>query len=217
MLLVRFTRRHMRSMVVGLSLLASLIVLAVGIIRWHNYSVLMTRGEYAAAARPASFIEDPDDPDADLQPFAYKPTVNEKFLDQLVRYARNFVDVSVGSRAYAAYDNAYVQYDLNRFPESLRAFQVAYVHCCDGSGAVRPEYVELASDIKLLIGNCHQHMHKKPEAIAAYEEALKLNDGNRPAIFEMEKLKVKEAGGGGGGKEGGDKPAGGNPNSRRKI
>ena len=186
----------------------------------------MWRGDYREAMRSATLQTAPEEEEEILPPGLAGPP------DEMEPWVRRYwqtTDFVVGDRTYAAFNHALGLYKSKdeRWEDALKALQYAYNTTCDEQGNVRPQYKRLASCIKTMAGNAAFKSHPDPDekkqkrklddAIASYEDAIRLDPHNAEARFENERR--KNASGGGGGKDGKEpkKENGGGSSAREKI
>lgn len=228
--ITRFACRQSGRLMLIAGLLASLTVLTGGLIRYHNYSVRMWRGDYIDALKNAAVQEAPENMEVVLPPELMVPPDD---IEMAVKWSWKATDFVVGDRTYAAFDHAkrlYEQADgeegTDDWISAMKAAQFAYSTCCDSNGKVKPVYRELASKIKTLAANAAFRSHpeadtkkqeaKEKEAIANYEEAIRLDPSNAEARYENERRKDSGGKGGGGGDGSNPQPSG-SPSARKKI
>ena len=87
-----------------------------------------------------------------------------------------------------------------------KAMLKVYAACCDESGQVLASRKQLAARSQLYIGNSYFNLGKTEEAVQAYEEGLRLVQGELYTIYNLEKLQDAQKSGGSSGSNNQPKP-----------
>jgi hypothetical protein len=224
MRIVYFARRQLGRLMLLAGFLAAALLLTVGLLRFHSYDIHMWRGDYKLALKCMAIQEAPEDMESPLPPGLFSPPDD---MEAAVKWYWRVTDSVVGDRTYAAFNHARRLYKDpdGRWEDALKALRLAYMMCCGRDGKVKPEYADLASTIKVMCGNAAYKSHperteekqkkKLDEAVADYEEAIRLSPKNDEARYENERRKQNSGGGGGKGNNE-PKPAS-SPNSNKKL
>jgi len=99
----------------------------------------------------------------------------------------------------AQYNYALSCYRDHDYDTCRKVMTQVYAGCVDRSGAVRESQRELAARAQFYIGNSQFNLGKNDDAVAAYEQSLRLVPGDLYTIYNLEKLQDSQKSGGEGG------------------
>ncbi|MBX9689547.1 MAG: tetratricopeptide repeat protein [Candidatus Obscuribacterales bacterium] len=106
----------------------------------------------------------------------------------------------------AIYNQGLSEYEQHDYDTSAKLMLKVYAACCDANGQVLESKRKLAALAQSYIGNSYFNLGKNDDAIAAYEESLRLVQGDLITIYNLEKLQdAKKSSGESGGNKG-EKP-----------
>lgn len=194
---IKVTVTHKRRLA-ALLLVASVFSMAVGMVRFVDYTLPMLQEDYQTAAQSKSGLLVGQPSDDALSPLEVKPTISDLIAERMAQTNNEFFDWSCGSRERALFNEGWKRYQDYDFEGARSYFDKAYTALGDSNGVIRPADRELASNIQLLIGNCYANRDKTPQAVSAYEMSLTLNPNNIIATYNLERLQDAQKGGGGG-------------------
>lgn len=196
---------------VGL-LIGSALLLLIGFVRLHQYSVPMLRGDYQKAARGLTDYNFADKDEEPLPEMFEEETWFNQAVVATLRATWQATDTVVGDRRGAKYNHGFELYQNNQYDDAATALTKAYASLTDKDGNVKPLHRQLAADIQFLIGNAYANRKKESDAINAYKLSLKHDPNNIITIYNLERLLSN--GGGKGGNDG-DKPKPANPSNTK--
>lgn len=200
----RIPARYVHKTVAALLLPLFATLTLAGLVRAFVYDVPMLRGDYALARQ--SYVSFRYASDSKVHLPGDKRDIYDSFASG-IKLWYEFVDLACGDRVVPLFNEARRLYRLGDEPPAVqpggkalvrggdyaqtrKALQAAFAACCaPGTGKVRPQYSELASDIQVLIGNTYDHEEKSKESIPFYEAALApgLNPNNLTAVYNIER------------------------------
>ncbi len=196
-----------------LGLLAfSLVVMTVGLVRLHDYDVPMLRQDYKEAARGKTEYDFSDKDEAPQPDLYQKDSFFFRSVVATIHAGQQGVDLTVGDRVTAKFNNALSLYQEHRYEEAVKAFNNAYRAMSDKDGQVKRGYEKIAARTQFMIGNALCNSGKESEAISAYQLSLTYDPNDIVTIYNLERLLSK---GGGSGGDKGDKPKPSNPNKTK--
>lgn len=102
----------------------------------------------------------------------------------------------------ALYNHALSCYRDHDYETCRKVMTQVYALCVDGSGQVRVSQKELAAHAQFYIGNSQFNLGKTDDAVAAYEQSLRIVQGDLYTIYNLEKLQDSQKSSGGGGSKG---------------
>lgn len=112
--------------------------------------------------------------------------------------------VYLGDLSVPHFNRALALYEQNDFQSARKGMEACLAECVGSDGQLKESHRQLAAECQFYIGNAWFNSKKTAEAVAAYEECLKLNPGHLWAKYNLEKLQEsqpqKPQGGGGAGK-----------------
>lgn len=112
--------------------------------------------------------------------------------------------VYLGDTAVPHFNRGLQMYEENDYTPARKAMEACLAECVGSDGQLKESHRKLAAECQFYIGNAWFNSKKTAEAVAAYEECLKLNPGHLTAKYNLEKLQEtqpqKPQGGTGGGK-----------------
>lgn len=112
--------------------------------------------------------------------------------------------VYLGDTSVSHFNRGLALYEENDYTSARKAMEACLAECVGSDGQLMESHRKLAAECQFYIGNSWYNSKKTAEAVAAYEECLKLNPGQYWAKYNLEKLQEtqpqKPEGGGGNGK-----------------
>lgn len=112
--------------------------------------------------------------------------------------------VWLGDTSVSHFNRGLTLYEENDYSSARKAMEAALANCVGSDGQLLESHRLLAAECQFYIGNSWFNSKKTAEAVAAYEECLKLNPNHLTAKYNLEKLQEtqpqKPQGGQGAGK-----------------
>lgn len=190
----------------------SLALLTVGFVRLHYYDVPMLRHDYKEASRGLTEYDFADKDEAPQPDIYEKDSFFFRSVVATIHAVQQAVDLTVGDRVTAEFNNALSLYRENRYEEAVKAFNDTYRAMSNKNGQVKRGYEKLAAQTQFMIGNALCNSGKDGQAISAYQLSLTYDPNDIVTIYNLERL-LSNGGGKGGDK--GDKPKPSNPNKTK--
>lgn len=107
-------------------------------------------------------------------------------------YDRALQTAYFGDLAIPHFNSGLAAYEENDYDGARKAMERALAQCVGSDGQLKESHRELAAQCQFYIGNCYYNSNKRPEAVTAYEECLKLHPPHLWAKYNLEKLQENQ-------------------------